>query len=70
MLSIAYYKANNLDGNNDMLFEEKYLYNTEYARALTKDSKCYQLISNERIEYLSNIVVGADLLCGGWLEFL
>lgn len=66
MLTIAYYKANNQDGNNDMVFPWYTLYNYPYARAINKGSKCYTDMDSKDFEEMSAIVVGADLFCGEW----
>ena len=69
-LTIAFYKASNFNGNIDLLMQREILYNREYLKANSPDSKCYQPNANATlaINYgpIKAETIGADPFCSSW----
>ncbi len=67
-ITIAFYKLANI--STDLLMPRQVLYNHEYIRANTIESKCYKpnpsLSLNFSINNLNIQTIGADIMCGSW----
>ncbi len=73
LLTIAYFKQNNIDGNNDVILPSRMIFNTEFARL--KNNTCHYneitkedfILSNNNLDD-SNDIIGADMFCGNWYD--
>jgi len=69
MLSVAYAKANNMDGYNDIIFPRCALHNVEYAWYKTPGSRCSTNVQPSLDCEFNGIklpIVFSDLNCGDW----
>jgi hypothetical protein len=68
VVTIAFYRLANI--STDFLMPRQALYNHEYIRANTIESKCYKpnpsLSLNFSINSINIQTIGADIMCGSW----
>lgn len=63
VLTTAYFKEANKNGSLDIIFPHKVFFNRDYARSITKESRCH---NPKEIVKLDNETIAGDPFCGNW----